>query len=163
MRLILSVLVSILIIAGISAMRASQVVADTDIPKAFVTATLDKRAISVVVKRETTDDQLKALIYSIRDARRNGHLYQMIPPTTPGGASGDYGIVWIFIFSDTAWATKDKLSRFVNGSNQDQSFLREFIQHVRAEYYYSSGSEYGSIGCYDSDTKIRSRNYIKLF
>ena len=126
----------------------------------------DKTAISIVVPPQTTKEQLKALIYGFRKARNENTLSKMIPPTTPGGAYGNYAIVWIFVFSEPSWASTDKLKKFINVSLKrpsDIKFSKEYARHVRAEYYYAGAEEYGTIGYEDDITSIRTKEYKKLF
>lgn len=88
----------------------------------------------------------------------------MIPPTTKGGEIGDYAIVWILVFNETEWANAEKLNKFMKSSlksSQDQKSDKEYVKHIKAEYYYSSLEEYGTLG-YD-DGIVRSPGYKKLF
>jgi hypothetical protein len=124
----------------------------------------DKTAISIIVPPNTTTAQLKSLTYEFRKARMSNMLSKMIPPTTKGGAMGDYAIVWIFMFSEQEWASESNLKRFIKSSLKnplDQVFDRGYAPHIKAEYYYSIGEEYGNIG-YD-DGIVRNKAYKKLF
>ena len=88
----------------------------------------------------------------------------MIPATTKGGQLGDYAIVWIFVFSEPEWATADKLQKFIKSSlksTTDKQFDKEYVKHIKAEYFYSTLEEYGNFG-YD-DGMVRSPNYKKIF
>ncbi len=121
-------------------------------------------ALSILVPGNTTDEQVKALIYRFRAARVVNTLSKTIPATTKGGVLGDYGIVWIFIFSETDWATQDKLQRFINSSaknSSDREFDVEYVNHIKGEYYYTPTREHGTLG-YDDGT-VRSQQYHKLF
>ena len=139
-------------------------IAAPNVPK-FEVIAQDKTALSILVPKNTTAEQLKALIFEFRNARKNNSLSKMIPPTTKGGEFGDYAIVWIFVFSEPDWATADKLQRFMKSSLKsatDKQFNREYVKHIKAEYFYGYLSEeYGNLG-YD-DSIVRSPNYKKLF
>lgn len=154
----LSVLSLLIYLAlGISTFAAS------NIPK-FKVVAQDKTALSILVPQNTTAAQLKALIHELRTARKSNTLSKMIPATTRGGQLGDYAIVWIFVFSEPDWATGDKLQRFIKSSlrsSTDKQFDKEYVKHIRAEYYYAPSEEYGNLG-YD-DGIVRSPNYQKLF
>jgi len=120
--------------------------------------------LSILVHRGATDEHIKALIYKFKETRLNNTMSKMISATTKGGAFGDYGIVWILIFSEPEWATQDKLQKFINSSAKNPSnreFDIEYANHIRGEYYYSFSKEYGTLG-YD-DGIVRSQLYQKLF
>jgi hypothetical protein len=92
----------------------------------------------------------------------------MIPATTKGGSLGDYGCVWIFVFSESDWAKADRLEKFLSLSERgsDESYRKhgmEYAKHIKAEYYYTglSNDEYGRLGYDDGD--IHSPNSEKLF
>lgn len=115
----------------------------------------------LLVPPDTLNDQLKALINEFRSARENNSLPILIPPTTKGGSAGDYGIVWIFVFSDEQWASRNNILSYINSSSKTP-VDREVVNHIRAEYYYAvSGTEYGNLGC--RDEKDISPYYEYLF
>lgn len=147
----------VILVMGTSAFASS------NIPK-FEVIAQDKTALSILVPQNTTVEQLKALIYKFRAARKSNSLSKIIPATTRGGQLGDYAIVWIFVFSERDWASGDKLQRFIRSSLKsatDKQFDKEYVKHIKAEYYYSPLEEYGNLG-YD-DGIVRSPNYRKLF
>jgi hypothetical protein len=136
-----------------------------DIPE-FKVVAQDKINLNILVPKSTTKEQLKSLIFAFRQARESNSLAKMIPPTTRGGELGDYAGVWILVFSEPDWASGDKLQRFIKSSvysKKDTKFDKEYVKHIKAEYWYSSPSheEYGNFG-YD-DGMVRSANYKKLF
>lgn len=138
-------------------------VAASNVPK-FQVVSQDKTALAILVPKNTTAEQLKTLVSEFRSARKNNSLSKMIPATTRGGQLGDYAIVWIFVFSESEWATADKLQRFIKSSLKsatDKEFDKEYVKHIRAEYFFSSSEEYGNLG-YD-DGMVRSPNYKKIF
>jgi hypothetical protein len=134
-----------------------------EIPR-FTVVAKDLTALSIVLPKATSPEQLKALVHEFRKARKGNYLHKMIPPTTKGGKMGDYAIVWILVFSEPEWATAEKLKKFMKASlknSQDKKSDKEYVKHVKAEYYYSALEEYGNLG-YD-DGVVRSPGYQKLF
>ncbi len=140
--------------------------------------------LAILVPQNTTAEQLKALIFEFRAARKGNTLSKMIPPTTPGQrvwikekrsyTSSDYISVWIFVFSEPVWATSDKLRRFIDSnliSAADQEFNKEYIKHIRAQYYWSLTSKLedtGNLGFDDEivgvfEGHVKSPDYEKLF
>lgn len=110
----------------------------------------DSTAVSVVVTPNTTEAQLVAVINNFRAARMSGTLAKLIPPTTPKGSRGPYGIVMVFVFSNPIWATSERPHAFMNNPRQNgmSESDKAFGNNIRAYYYYTSlGShELGSIG-----------------
>lgn len=124
----------------------------------------DKTAISILVSPNITKEELKSLIFEIKAARTAETLSKMIPPTTKGGAFGDYAIVWIFVFSEPEWASRNNLMKFINANTQnpeDKVFSEELVKNIKAEYYYSVSKEYGNIGFNDGTNS--NKDYEKLF
>ncbi len=133
------------------------------LPKFKVTAR-DTTTLALVVPPATTKGDLKNLILAFRNARQQQTLSILIPATTPGGAMGNYGVVWIFIFTEPNWATENKLRAFIRSSLKsasDRRFDKEYARHIKAEYYYSLSGEHGNLG-YD-DGMVRSPGYAKIF
>jgi hypothetical protein len=125
----------------------------------FTVGGQEKTAVSIVVSPDVTSEQLKDLVFAFKTARENGTLSKMIPPTTKGGAIGDFGIVWVFVFSEPDRASADDLGRFIDGS--DAHFSQEYVKHIRAEYYYSLSGEYGNLGFNDGTNS--NNEYNKIF
>lgn len=141
--------------------------------------------LALLVPQNTTTEQLKALIFEFRAARKGNTLSKMIPPTTPGQRvwikekrsyiSSDYLSVWIFVFSEPDWATLDRFNRFLDSniySAADQQFNKEYLKHIRAQYYWSltsNSEDSGNLGFDDdlvgvcSGDHVRSPDYQKLF
>lgn len=133
----------------------------------FSVAGKHNSSLSLLVSKTISRAQLQSLVFKIKEARRSGQMANMIQATTPGGAMGNYGVVDIYIFADSQWATSEKVRRFINSSMaraSDRAFSSEFIRNVKAYYFYSSltSEEEGSIG-YDGGGKQRSAYYKKLF
>jgi hypothetical protein len=138
-------------------------IAASKLPK-FEVVGRDKTTLSIVVPRNTTSEQLQTLILQFRAARKSNSLSTMIPATTPGGQLGDYAIIWVLVLADRGWASTDNLQRFINSgveSAPDKKYDKEYVKHIKAEYFYSDSEEYGNLG-YD-DGEYQSPNYKKLF
>jgi hypothetical protein len=121
-------------------------------------------ALNISVPDDATDAQCEALINKFRDARKAGTLGKLIPPTTPGSAKGDYGVVWIFLFSASDRVSVDHPKRFIESSPKrpiDRQFNAEFVNYIRGVYYYAPVLEEGSIG-YKGEN-ISSLNFKRLF
>lgn len=138
-------------------------IAASSLPK-FEVVGRYKTTLSIVVPRNTTSEQLQALILQFRAATKSNSLSTMIPATTPGGQLGDYAIIWVLVLTDRGWASTDNLQRFINSSAEsapDKKYDKEYVKHIKAEYFYSDSEEYGNLG-YD-DGEYQSPNYKKLF
>jgi hypothetical protein len=160
-KLVMGLLLTLSLLIGTGA--GTSAIAASSLPK-FEVVGQDKTVLSVVVPHNTTVEQLKALIFQFRAARKSNSLSTMIPATTSGGQFGDYAIVWIFVFTERDWASTDKLHRFINSSANsatDREYDKTFARHIKAEYLYSNLEEHGSLG-YD-DGAARSPIYKKLF
>jgi len=173
----ISTMVSFLFFMTISSM----VFAVPNVPKFKVTAQY-MQSVSILVEPNTTKEQLKALIYELRNARNNKALSKMLPPTTKGGKYGDYAILSVYVFSESEWATKSKLQKYMNASvntKADISFSKNFCKHIKAYHLYSYTRkiiaqkepgmtwEIGSIGYYEENSSYGkgacSSEYEKLF
>ena len=121
-----------------------------------------RTALALLVPKETTSGQLKALILALRTARQEKRLDKLIPATTPGGAAGSYGVVVVWVYSEPEWATSAALERCNLASWNTPTYV-ECGRHVRAYYYYGVGTpEEGSIG-YAEGKHIYTKVYEKLF
>src|SRR4051812_45755658 len=81
---------------------------------AFKVAAQETTAVVLLVAPSTTDSGLTDLLNALRDARRSGTLQKLIPPTTPRGTKGRYAVVMLFVMSDPTYATRARLTAFVN-------------------------------------------------
>jgi len=157
------------------------VLAASNVPKFKVTAQY-MQSISILIEPNTTKEQLTALIYELRNARNNNSLSKMLPPTTKGGKYGDYAILGVYVFSESEWATKSKLQKYMNASvnsKADINFSKNLCKHIKAYYLYSLTRkliaqkepgmtwEIGSIGYYEENSSYGkgacSPEYEKLF
>ena len=146
-----------------------------DIPKFEVIGRYNT-ALSLLVAPSTKKDQLKKLIYALKDARQNNMLGKMIPPTTPGGVKGQYAIIQIFIFNEPKWATEQILTKYLGAKSplvysdgykkKFEKFVKQVTLHIRGYYWANPfGQEEGSIGISTEIgyKKVITPNYEKLF
>jgi hypothetical protein len=124
-------------------------------------------SLALLVPKETNSARLRALVLSLRDARRRNDLAKVLPPTTQKGAYGPYAVVVVYVFSEERWATSTALKECTEargGSPLDM----ECTRHIRAYYMYAKAfgrqpeHEEGSVG-YAEGSQVRSRPYEKLF
>jgi hypothetical protein len=128
-----------------------------DIPKFKIAAKFKSlgTTYSLLVPKDTTNEQVEALIRHFRDARKGGYLSKLIPPTTKGGKQGDYAAVQLYVFSEQEWASNPKFSKFMNASTlsaSDAKFSKEYCKHIKAYYLYPLvGEKYetGSVGYFE--------------
>lgn len=139
-------------------------------PQFRVTGKYEDWCLSLLVPTKTSKEEFETLIYEFRKARKEGTLSKMIPPTTPRGKVGQYGVVEIYFFSDPEWSSSEKLNKTMQVNARipsDMDFLKKFIDHVRAYYFWHfSGDEIGSIGYKETGVmglRYQSRNYQELF
>lgn len=128
----------------------------------FKIAGQDFTAYSLVAPN-ASHGQLAGLVGRIRDARRAGNLESLAAEWSVY-RQYPHRVLWVLIFTDPAWATSERLHKFMQASlksKSDTAFSRIFAGHVRAEYFFSDLEEYGNFG-YDDGT-VRSSGYKKLF
>ena len=132
-------------------------------PPPFKVTAQYRTNLALLVPRETSNEQLKALVLTLRKARRDNRLDQLLPPTTPGGSKGPYGIVVVYVYSEPDWATVGALQKCVNAS-ANTPLYDECGRHVRAHYFYAAqpGNEEGSVG-YAEGKRVYTKDYQKLF
>ncbi len=118
----------------------------------------------LLVDRRVSNDDLATLIRTIRKARIEDHLADLLPATTAGGVRGPYAVVNLFVMSDPAWATQARLERFLNPAKDMTVEEREFGGRIRAYYFFTSlgNEEEGSLGYAAEDHKY-TESYTKLF
>lgn len=146
-----------------------------NIPKFKVSAKCGS-FLNIVVSPNTTNEELKLLIYAFRDARINNAFNKMIPKTSESRINNGYAKVFIQVFTEPQWASEDKL-RIVCGKgpmpNNPQERMKnikfndEYNKHIKAYYDYEVGpnnswGESGSIGYAELGQKYSS-NYEQLF
>jgi hypothetical protein len=119
--------------------------------------------IALLVPKSASAEQLKAIVLALRDARRENRLGALLPPTTPSGTRGPYGIVVVYVYSEQRWATAEPLRKCANAV-AGTSLYKDCGAHVRAHYFYTaiSRDEEGSLG-YAEGTTVFTKPYQKLF
>jgi hypothetical protein len=129
----------------------------------FKVTAQDRTTLALLVPSETPSEQLKHLILALRQARRENKLGQLLPPTTPGGSRGPYGIVDVYVYSEPEWATVAALQKCLHASANTPLYV-ECGKHVRARYFYGlqPEDEEGSVG-YAEGKRIYTKHYQKLF
>ena len=134
----------------------------TDVPPPFKVTARYLTNLALVVPKQTSNEQLKTLVLTLQKARRENKLGQILPPTTPGGSKGSYGIVVVYVYSEPEWATVAALQKCINVP-ADTVLAVECDRHIRAYYFYTSltGEEEGSVGY--AEGKVRTKDYQKLF
>jgi len=139
-----------------------------ELPKYKVTAR-SGFTINLLVPGNTPDDQIRALIYALRQARMNKSLAKLIPPTFKPWYNGPYSRIFIQVFDEPEWAAEDKLKLVLGktpGSANLGKFNAEYNRHIRGEYVYETARdnkwcESGSLGF--AELGFRSPNYEALF
>lgn len=130
-------------------------------PAPFKVAAQYETNLALVVPKETSNGQLRTLVFTLQKARRENRLGQLLPPTTPGGSRGPYGVVNVYVYTEPNWATAAMLEKCVNGLGGTALDV-ECGRHIRA--YYSSnwiGTELGGVGW--ADEHVRTKDYEELF
>lgn len=123
-------------------------------------------AIALLVPKETTNEQLKALVFALRKARQEKSLGKLLPPTTSRGSKDPYGIVVVYVYSEPEWATSAALQKCSNASANTPLYI-ECGRHVRAHYFYGAAAatpehEEGMLG-YAEGKRVYTKVYEKLF
>jgi hypothetical protein len=147
-------------------LTTSQAVPPSSVPRFTVGGQEDTVRV-LVVDPATSEDQLAALVKSIRAARVAGTLGQLFTPTTPKAPKGPYLVVWVLVMSDRQWATSQRTHQYFNPTGASTTaFEMEYAKRVRASYYYSAMGkpvEYGTIGFEDQNSGFKSTNYKQIF
>ncbi|HYA15574.1 MAG TPA: hypothetical protein VEF33_14655 [Syntrophales bacterium] len=117
------------------------------------------RILGLLVPPDTTIEQLKDLVYKIKQGKKDRTLSEFLPPVNLG-LTDKYSNFIVLIFSDPKWATIKKYKEYLNTRQNEVS--RTYLNHVVASYWCDlEGKEYGSLG-YD-DGILKSENYKELF
>jgi len=98
----------------------------------------------------TSDPEIESLIRRFGDVGRTTKDFGplKIRPTTPDHPKGGYQQLFLLIFSDHKWAEQDKLHRFMeNKDNQDTDpFLTEFERAIRGGFRIDGNGQAGWLG-----------------
>lgn len=118
--------------------------------------------VGLLVPPNYTKQQLKSLIYKLREARKNKSLNKYIPPTTPGMPYDQYSEVIVLVFSNPKWAIEEQYKLYERSGMRSTS-ARLYLNSINASYEYNDldGKEYGALG-YD-EGGLRSKHFVKLF
>ena len=146
----------------------------TDVPTFKMTAAVPTmNAISVLVPEQTTDSQVAALVAYLRDARTDGTLSSILPPTTPNNHLGQFSIASIFIFSDRHYAVEEAIEILSVGAHAPGDFYGKEIpyevamEQVRGHYMVNlnnkTKTEQGTLGYGEEATGLYSRRYLPIF
>ena len=129
----------------------------------------DMNAISLIVPPETTDTQVLALIKHLQNARIDGTLSNILPPTTPQHGLGDFSIADVYIFSESDYAVADAVRVLSRGAHAPGEFYPSSIpyevamEHVRGHYsinlHNRTTPETASLGFGEVETGVYSKQY----
>ena len=146
----------------------------TPIPTFKLTATVPAmNAISLLVPEQTTDTQMVALLTYLREARQDGTLSSIIPPTTPKSDLDKFSVASIYIFSDRQYAVEQAIQILTIGAHAPGDIYGEEIPYevamkqVRGHYMVNLNNknkpEQGTLGYGEEATGLYSRRYLPLF
>jgi rRNA maturation protein Nop10 len=138
----------------------AQATKDASLRSPFKVAWKTGIIIGLIVPSNTTEMQLKDMIYKFRKARKEKTLASMIPPIN-AGLIDKYANFIVFIFSDPKWATLEEYTKYER-SDMNSKVSKIYLNHIAASYWYDfDGKEYGSIG--HDEGGLKSAHYKKLF
>lgn len=146
----------------------------TSVPTFKMTAAVPTmNTLSILVPEQTTDSQVVALITYLRDARKDGTLASILPPTTPGNILGDFSIADIVIFSKKKYAVEQAIKILSVGAHAPGDIYGEKIpyevamEQVRGHYLVNLNNrdkpEQASLGYGEEATGLYSRRYLPIF
>jgi len=146
----------------------------TTVPTFKVTATLPKmNAVSLLVPKQTTDSQVAALVTYLRDARQDGTLSSVVPPTTPENDLDEFAVADIYIFSDRRYAVEEAIQILSVGAHAPGDIYGKEIpyevamEQVRGHYMVNLNNknkpEQGTLGYGEEATGLYSRRYLPIF
>ena len=144
------------------------------VPIFKVTATVqDMNALSILVPQETTESQIIALLYFLRDARKDGTLASFIPPTSPDDPHNKFSIADIYIFSDATYAVAEAVQILAIGAHAPGEFYSPTVpyevamKHVRGHFTVNLNErvtpEQASLGFGEEATGLYSQRYKVVF
>ncbi len=107
------------------------------LPQFKVAGTYKKTILTLLVRPETSREEIKRLLLGLSAAANTKSLDKLgIPATTPGGSYGPHGIVNIYILKDPKLASTQSLSRYMD-SDEGSKHDTAFVQAVVGEYIFS--------------------------
>ena len=150
--------------------EASTVAVPTFKMTAFVP---DMNALSILVPEQTTDSQVIALVNHLHEARMDGTLARILPPTTPDDDLDQFSIANIYIFSKGEYAVENAIQILTVGAHAPGDIYGKEIpyevamEHVRGHYFINLNDkddpEHGSLGFGEKATGLYSRRYLPIF
>ena len=147
---------------------------NTPVPTFKITAASPTmNAISLLVPKQTTDTQVVALVNYLREARKDGTLSSILPPTTPKSDLGEFSIASIYIFSDRQFAVEQAIEILSIGAHAPGDIYGKEIPYeaamkkVRGHYMVNLNNknklEQGTLGYGEESTGLYSRRYLPIF
>lgn len=144
------------------------------VPTFKLTATVpDMHALGILVPQQTTDSQVIALINHLHEARMDGTLRQMVPPTTPHDDLDQFSIANLYIFSDSQYAVESAVRILTIGAHAPGDLYgieipyEVAMEQVRGQYMVNlndkDDQEHGSLGFGEKATGLYSRRYLPIF
>lgn len=111
--------------------------------------------VMVVVPKATTDEELKAFVYALRDARREDSLTKLIPAVASGRVQGKDSKVHVMVFDDRKYASPQSLQRWLDADKSDP-FVKEYNARLRAQYVYDAVTtkEHGEVASPNGALKL---------
>ena len=144
------------------------------VPTFKLTATIpDMNALGILVPKQTTDSQVIALVNHLHEARLDGTLAEILPPTTPHEVLDQFSIANIYIFSDPRYAVESAIEVLTVGAHAPGDLYGKEIpyevamEHVRGHYLVNLNDkddpEHASLGFGEKATGLYSRRYLPIF
>ncbi len=157
---------------SVGAMRLSTISSDL-VPTFKLNASIpEMNAIILLVPPVTTDSQVMALINHLRNARADGTLSNIVPPTTAQDELGNFAIADFYIFSDPEYAVPEAAKALSRGAHAPGEFyptripFEEAMEQVRGHYginlHNRTTPETASLGFGEPTTGVYSKNYHPL-
>lgn len=131
----------------------------------FTVAWKEGVILGLLVPAKTTKEQLKALVYKLRQAKKDNNLASLLPPINLGLKDKYAGFILLF-FSDQKWSTIEEYKKYERANERTangRAISKAYLNQIVASYSYEfvNGKEYGAIGYNDGADK--SAQFKKLF
>jgi len=144
------------------------------VPTFKLTTTVPKmNALAILVPQQTTESQVIALVNHLHNARKDGTLINILPPTTPHNDLDKFAIANVYIFSDPQYAVQSAIKILTVGARAPGDLYGKEIpyevamEHVRGQYVVNlhdkDNPEHGSLGFSEKATGLYSRRYLPIF
>jgi hypothetical protein len=129
-------------------------------------------AVGILVPHQATESQVAGLLKRFRDARLNGTLSSLLPPTTPGHRLGEHAIADIYVFSDQQYVRPEVIGVLARGAHVPgelypqavpfEAAMEQVRGHYRIDLNDTGHPDNASIGFAD-ESGIHSKSYRHLF